>query len=346
MTNPISLSQAQEIDQPIWIDVRSPKEFQQGHIPGAINLPVMDDETRHRVGTLYKQGQHDQAKQVGICFMSQVLPDYFRQINRLHSNHSLIFYCKSGGFRSSSIVGLLEGLGLTVFQLSGGYQAFRHHILQQLDFLPDQFTFVSLDGMTGTGKTRILDCLQVMGAQVLDLEALACHRGSHFGQIGLGPQPSQANYEAALVQQLSSFTQPLVFIEGESASIGKVHTPHKLYDAYKRSPHQVYIDSPLDLRVQRIHQDYVELGNPANQTEIRQTLEEMNKINPDRKHKLLKALDQGDYDRVIEELIVTYYDQHYTLKNKQFEYRMMNYHSKQTARALLSLYEPDKLSLR
>ncbi|MCR8969346.1 tRNA 2-selenouridine(34) synthase MnmH [Facklamia sp. 7083-14-GEN3] len=339
MSKLISYQQSQSLSNPLWIDVRSSKEFEHGHLPNAINLPVMDNQTRHEVGTLYKQGKIDSAKQVGINYMSGVLPTYFSQILTHSHRHSLIFYCKSGGFRSSSIVGLLQGLGLNVYQLAGGYQTYRQYVLESLEKLPEQFQFVSLDGMTGTGKTLILNHIEALGGQVLDLEGLANHRGSHFGKIGLGPQPSQANYEAALVAKLETFKPGIVFIEGESASIGKVHTPLTLYNVYKQSPHQVYIDSPLDLRIQRIEEEYINTSDINNLEEIKKTLINMNKMNSERKSKHLQALDQGDYASVIEDLIVSYYDQHYTLKNKVFEYQMINYHSKDTARALLDLYE-------
>ncbi|MGX7109361.1 tRNA 2-selenouridine(34) synthase MnmH [Facklamia miroungae] len=339
MKNIIDYAEAHSLSNPLWIDVRSPKEFAQGHLPHATNLPVMDDQTRHDVGTLYKQGQIDEAKQVGINFMSSILPNYFRHILAANQKHSLIFYCKSGGFRSSSIVGLLDGLGLTIYQLAGGYQAYRQRVLDRLEVLPHQFQFVSLDGMTGTGKTLILKHIEAMGAQVLDLEGLANHRGSHFGQIGLGQQPSQANYEAALISKLESFQPGIVFIEGESASIGKVHTPHTLYQVYKQSPHQVYIDSPLDLRIQRIEDEYINDSDQKNLIEIKETLNRMDKMNPQRKAIHLESLNQGDYASVIKDLIISYYDQHYTLKNKNFEYRIINYSSYDTARALIDLYE-------
>ncbi|MGF3142221.1 tRNA 2-selenouridine(34) synthase MnmH [Facklamia sp. P12945] len=335
----ISYQQSKSLLNPLWIDVRSPKEFAQGHLPNAINLPVMDDSTRHEVGTLYSQGQIDQAKQVGINFMSGILPTFFQHIITASHGHTLIFYCKSGGFRSSSIVGLLDGLGLTVYQLAGGYQAYRQRVLAQLEVLPHHFQFVSLDGMTGTGKTLILKHIEAMGGQVLDLEGLANHRGSHFGQIGLGQQPSQANYEAALINKLESFQPGIVFIEGESASIGKVHTPHTLYQAYKQSPHQVYIDSPIDLRIERIEDEYINASDQKNLAEIKESLNRMDKMNPQRKAMHIESLNQGDYASVIKDLILSYYDQHYTLKNKNFEYQIINYSSLDTARALIDLYD-------
>lgn len=334
----ISMEEAYQLDNPLFIDVRSPQEYHAGKILEAINLPVLDDTSHQEVGELYKQKGPQSAKRRGILYMSQNLPGYFDKVQELCQTHNLIFYCKSGGYRSSSIFGLLRGLGESVYQLEGGYKAYRQWLLQQFKILPQQFTFISLDGMTGTGKTEILHHLETLGAQILDLEGLANHRGSHFGQVGLGDQPSQKDYEARLIHKLLSFQQPLVFIEGESASIGKVHTPKKLYDAYKSSPHQVYIDSPLHLRINRIKEDYIDKESSQKKLEILKTIQSMNKISQERRDSYTALMHAHNYEVVIKDLILTYYDQHYTLKNKEFEYTLNNLDSLETAHKLIQLY--------
>ncbi|MBG9980957.1 tRNA 2-selenouridine(34) synthase MnmH [Facklamia lactis] len=334
----INMEDAYQLDNPLFIDVRTPQEYLAGKILDAINLPVLDDLSHQEVGELYKQTGPQAAKKRGILYMSQNLPEYFDKVQELCQSHSLIFYCKSGGYRSSSIFGLLRGLGESVYQLEGGYKAYRQWLLQKFNVLPQQFNFISLDGMTGTGKTEILHHLEKLGAQVLDLEGLANHRGSHFGQIGLGDQPSQKDYEARLIHKLLSFQQPLIFVEGESASIGKVHTPKKLYDAYKSSPHQVYIDSPLHLRIKRIKEDYINEDSSQKTLEILTTIHNMNKISQERRDTYIELMHHHNYEVVIKDLILTYYDQHYTLKNKEFEHTLNNLDSLDTARRLIRLY--------
>ncbi|MBG9986680.1 tRNA 2-selenouridine(34) synthase MnmH [Facklamia sp. DSM 111018] len=334
----INMEDAYQLDNPLFIDVRTPQEYLAGKILDAINLPVLDDLSHQEVGELYKQTGPQAAKKRGILYMSQNLPEYFDKVQELCQSHSLIFYCKSGGYRSSSIFGLLRGLGESVYQLEGGYKAYRQWLLQKFNVLPQQFNFISLDGMTGTGKTEILHYLEKLGAQVLDLEGLANHRGSHFGQIGLGDQPSQKDYEARLIHKLLSFQQPLIFVEGESASIGKVHTPKKLYDAYKSSPHQVYIDSPLHLRIKRIKEDYINEDSSQKTLEILTTIHNMNKISQERRDTYIELMHHHNYEVVIKDLILTYYDQHYTLKNKEFEHTLNNLDSLDTARRLIRLY--------
>lgn len=338
MESVITFETARQLDRPCFIDVRSPREFETGHIYQAINLPVMDNLTHEAVGTLYKKVSPQAAKARAIRYMSDQLPLYFNRVQRLMADYQLVFYCKSGGFRSSSIFGLLTGLGEPVYQLKGGYKAYRNYSNNTLSTIASQFDFVCLNGLTGTGKTEILHQLKRMGQQVLDLEAIACHRGSHFGHVGLPAQPSQKNYEAHLLHILQSFDQKLVFLEGESASIGKVHTPLPLLEAYQSSPHQVFIESSLSLRIHRIQSEYLKPDQPHQIEDLIQTLESMDKMNPDRRQQAINKLKEGDSASVIEDLMVHYYDPHYHITKKQFELSLDNSDSTRAAQELIRFY--------
>ncbi|MHB0808902.1 MAG: tRNA 2-selenouridine(34) synthase MnmH [Facklamia hominis] len=338
MVNKINYLSLQSLDHPLLIDVRSPFEFEQGHISGAINLPVLDNESRQDVGRLYRHVNPEAAKLRGMEYMAQNLPKYFKRFLELQTNHTPVFYCKSGGFRSSAIVGLLDGIGEKVYQLEGGYKAYRQHLMTYFDQVSPQINFVALDGLTGCGKSLILKEIQRQGGQIIDLESLANHRGSHFGHVGLGKQPSQQSYESRLAQALSQLQPGYVFIEGESASIGKVHSPQSFYNAYKDSPHQVFIEANLEKRIQILIADYLPNGEDNNLQEIMDALQGMNKMNPQRKAKHLQALEQGDYTSVIQDLMLNYYDQHYTLINRHFEHRLIHHHPEQAAQQLLTWY--------
>lgn len=334
----ISYESTLQLDHPCFIDVRSPREYEAGHIYQAINLPVMDNHTHETVGKLYKQGSIQAAKAQGIRYMSEQLPRYYQKVQELMKDQSLIFYCKSGGFRSSSIFGLLSGLGEPVYQLAGGYKAYRRYTEKQLSRLVDKFTFITLSGLTGTGKTEILHYLKESGLQVLDLEAVACHRGSHFGHVGLPPQPSQKNYEAHLLHILESYDQKEIFVEGESASIGKVHTPLPLFDAYQSSLHQVYIESPLSYRIERIQREYLNPDHPQQVIELIETLKNMDKMNPQRRQEAITLLKEGHSASVIEDLMVHYYDPHYHIAKRDYELILDNRDSLKTAQELIEFY--------
>lgn len=339
MDNIIDYQSSKKLINPLYIDVRSPSEYLNDRIESSINLPVLNDQERKEVGTLYKRGLITEAKLLGVQAMSVRLPDYFKQIQELiQQGHSLIFYCRSGGYRSSSIFQLLRAMGEEVYQLKGGYKTYRHYVLEQLEILPQQFEFISLDGMTGTGKTHILDQLEIMGQQIIDLEGLANHRGSHFGSIGLGQQPSQTYFESRLVALMETFQPGPVFIEGESASIGKIHLPLTFYQVFKDTPHHVLIESSMDHRVDRILRDYLQADNRENIEATKTAILAMNKLSDERKNKYIEWLDQGNASLVVEEMIRIYYDAHYTLKNKDFEYRLDNQNSEHTAQKILSLY--------
>lgn len=215
------------------IDVRSPAEYQEDHVPGAVNLPVLDDAERARVGTLYKQVSAFEAKKEGAVLVSRNVARHIETVLRDRPRHwRPLVYCWRGGQRSAALVHVLREVGWRAEQLQGGYKAYRRQVVSDLERLPAAFRWHVVCGPTGSGKTRLLKALERAGAQVLDLEELARHRGSVLGDRPGAPQPSQKMFESELWQGLQRLdpSRP-VFVEAESKKVGNLRVPEALIAA-------------------------------------------------------------------------------------------------------------------
>lgn len=247
------------------IDARTPNEYAEDHIPGAINLPVLDNEERVRVGTLHKQASAFEAKKVGAALVSRHIADYLEQyFASKPAGYKPLVYCWRGGNRSGSMAHVLQKVGFKAGQLDGGYKNYRRAVIAELETLPAQFRFCVICGPTGCGKSRLLQALQAKGAQVLDLEALAAHRGSLLGDLPDQPQPSQKWLESLIWWQLKQFdpARP-VYVESESKKIGKLRVPDMLL-ATIRSSRSIWLDVPMEQRVKLLLEEYEHfLSSPA-----------------------------------------------------------------------------------
>ncbi|MBS1145126.1 MAG: mnmH [Proteobacteria bacterium] len=239
------------------IDVRSPAEFAEDHIPGAINCPVLDDAQRAEVGTIYKQVSPFEAKKIGAALVSENIARHLKDrfLDRPKSWKPLI-YCWRGGDRSGSMTTIFKAIGWHAGQLDGGYKAWRSHVIATLEALPAQFRFIVVGGATGNAKTRILQAIGQLGEQVLDLENLANHKGSVLGVLPDSPQPSQKAFETALFQSLSGLdpARP-IYVEAESRKIGNLHVPEALIGRI-RAAECVAVEATLDARVAFLLKDY------------------------------------------------------------------------------------------
>ena len=244
------------------IDARSPAEFALDHLPGAINLPVLDDEERRLVGTLYKQAGAFEARRLGGVWVARNIARHIESAMQAKPAHwRPLVYCWRGGQRSGSFVLWLRQIGWAAAQLHGGYKAYRQWVVAQLSGLPGRYAWRVIAGPTGSGKTRLLQALAAEGAQVLDLEALAHHRGSILGAWPDGqPQPSQKAFDTALVEALRRFdpARP-VWVEAESRKIGAVQLPEALHTALQTAP-RVLLEAPFAARLALVLQDYAWLG--------------------------------------------------------------------------------------
>lgn len=246
------------------IDARSPLEFAQDHLPGAINAPVLGDEQRVRVGTLYKQVGAFEAKKLGAALVAKNIAAHIeeRWLDQPRDWRPLV-YCWRGGNRSGAMVHILARIGWPVAQLEGGYKAFRAEINTALEQAPG-LRFQVVCGPTGSGKSRLLNVLEAQGAQVLDLEQLAAHRGSVLGYLPSQEQPSQKAFETRIWDRLRRFdpAQP-VFVEAESKKVGNLRVPAALMDAM-RAADCIALELDRSARVQLLMDDYAHfLVSPA-----------------------------------------------------------------------------------
>lgn len=339
MYEKIKYSDSLSLPHPIYIDVRSPSEYNDGHIPGAINLPIMNDQERAHVGTIYKQQSPEEAKVVGMAYASARLPQIFETILPYIHSDQVIIYCRGGGFRSRSIVGLLTSLGEPVMQLDGGYKSYRRYITQQIEQKIATLQFITLNGYTGVGKTNILAELAKRGYQVINLEAVANHRGSSFGGIGLGTQPTQKMFESALYEVIHSLESGYVFIESESSKIGNVFVPNVLRDAYTHTHHQVLITSPDSLRVQRIYQEYIHLDQATFKEEVIRSLKTLHRyISEDNYDLIQRMLEHHHFEATISLLMKHYYDRRYQMNPYEYELVIDHTYTDQAVTQLLAHY--------
>lgn len=290
----------------IFVDMRSPKEFCDYKIPEAINLPILDDNEREVVGRTYVKESVEKAKYLGINFAKDKLPAYYQKIIDLKKSYDeVVLYCSRGGYRSNVFFSFLRSLGIDVKKLIGGYKSHRKFIRENLDSLIREKEFIVLCGKTGVGKTEILNKLK-SSYPVLDLEELANHRGSIFGGIGLTLQPSQKYFESLLFDALEG-DEKIFFTEGESSKIGNIQLPKTLIEKIS-SGRKIIIEDHINSRIKRIKRDY----NLSDKDEIYKSLLEIKKfISPEKEKIYLEKFHEGDYDFLIRDLLLNYYDPHY-----------------------------------
>lgn len=289
--------------------MRSPCEYRQGCIPGAISLPLLDDEERCAVGTTYRTVGPEQAKQQGLSIVAGKLPELVSQI-RAHcrTGRPVIIYCWRGGMRSKSVVTILELMDIPAFQLAGGYKAYRTYVLERLAAFRLRPTVVVLSGSTGVGKTAMLKRLEQAGLPVIDLEALANHRGSVFGQIGLGRPQTAQNFDALLLMELSRLNdQPFIVVECESKRIGNVYLPEVLYQGMQQGK-KVLVRAGVETRVSRLIDEYVDIEDNHREETISSIAALAKRLGKARTDQLLEAFAAGRVREVVRTLLTDYYD--------------------------------------
>jgi tRNA 2-selenouridine synthase len=239
------------------IDARSPAEYAEDHIPGAISAPVLDDAERAQVGTLYKQVSPFDAKKLGAALVAKNVGQHVEQLFKdKPKTWRPLVYCWRGGKRSGAMAHILREIGWNAETLEGGYKAYRRWVVAQLQSLPACLELVVIHGPTGSGKSRLLGTLKRAGAQVLDLEGLAAHRGSVLGNLPDRPQPSQKMFESLLLNEVAALdpSRP-TFVEGESKKIGELQVPEALMERMRASP-CIALETPLETRVDLLLQEY------------------------------------------------------------------------------------------
>lgn len=238
------------------IDARSPREYEEDHIPGAVNLPVVDDDEYAEVGTRHKTDKH-RAYLVGVEYSLRNIADQIKPlISRFAPSDRFLVYCFRGGKRSRLWADSLRTIGFEVDVLAGGWKRYRQWVRESLEALPPAFKYKVLAGPTGCGKTRLLHALAKTGQQTLDLEAIASHRGSMLGELPGLPQPTQKSFDSLLLESIRQMdpSRP-IWIEAESKKVGNVQLPTALFDAMHRAE-VIHLDAPMTERVKLWREDY------------------------------------------------------------------------------------------
>ena len=293
------------------IDVRSPGEFAEDHIPGAINLPVLSDAERARVGTDYKQVSAFDAKKIGAALVSRNIARHLEShFADKPKKYRPLVYCWRGGNRSGSLAHVLRSIGWPAAQLDGGYKAYRKAVMADLDTLPDSLRLIVVCGRTGSGKSRFLLALREAGAQVLDLEDLAAHKGSVLGNLPDRPQPGQKYFESLIWASLRGFARnEPVFVESESKKIGRLHTPDTLL-ARMRAAECLTLEADIPVRVALLKEEYAHfLAEPALLNRQLDCLVDLQ--GHDRIERWKKMALSGQWDNLVAELLVEHYDPAY-----------------------------------
>ncbi len=286
------------------VDVRSPSEFAEGHIPGAINIPLLSDSEREIVGTLYKKSGRQAAIDKGLEIVGPNMYHLASQARKHAYQDALLVYCWRGGMRSENMSWLFELAGLSCEVLTGGYKAYRSQLLHDLSEIEE---LIVLEGLTGSGKTDMLECMRERGEQVINLEYLANHRGSAFGNIGLGEQPTTPQFQNNVYQAfLQLDTSKRIWIEGESINIGKVNLPETLWNRMKLAT-VVEICIPKEERLRRLVNEY---GNQDRKEMAEAVMRIGKKLGGYNKQKVLAQLEEGKLSYAAD-ILLEYYDKSY-----------------------------------
>lgn len=297
------------------VDVRSPGEFIEGHLPDAINIPIFNNEERAIVGTIYKKKGRLPAIEKGLEIVGPKMAQFVREAVQIASSGQLLIHCWRGGMRSESMAWLFERVGITCFTLQGGYKSYRNYLLEKVGNLPH---LIVIEGHTGSGKTDILLRLKAMGEQVIDLEGFAHHKGSVFGGIGKEPQPTTQQFQNDIFDKVLSFDlSKRVWIEGESQTVGRVFLPDPLW--YKMNEAQcIEIQVPRIKRVSRLLKEYGTLPEELMENAIRSLAK---RLGDQRMNEILQCYLKKNLDCVADKLL-DYYDQTYQFSRDKYKRKL------------------------
>lgn len=308
MVEDITINEAARLEKALWVDVRSENEYVEATIPGAVNLPVLNNEERALVGTSYHRDGPAASRRLALQLAAPKLPAKITELDSLAGEKNLVVFCWRGGERSRFMASVLDTMGYRVYRVIGGYKSYRRHVKEFLDREELTQRAIVLHGLTGVGKTDVLQQLGRKGLPVLDLEGLARHRGSVFGKIGLPPSPSQKSFESSIMLFLTSIDDKGVFFaECESRRIGNLLVPTLMMNAIKNGI-RVLLYAPLAARVRRIIEIYAS-GPGDNVKQLQEATSSLVKrIGRVKVEELNRMLDERNFDPVFSFLLKNYYD--------------------------------------
>ena len=308
-----TVSVAQLDDRYLVVDVRSESEFSDGSLPGAVNIPLFDEDERSVIGTIYRYGGKQKAVEKGVAYVSRKLDEMLSAFLPFR-NRRLAVICARGGMRSRSIVNLLQRSGYDACQVEGGYKKYRNDVLERVNGFAPQLIVVH--GLTGTGKTRIIKQLD----NSIDLEEMAQHRSSLFGAIDKKPC-NQKMFESKLAQCISRLGSGPYFIEGESRKIGQVFIPKPLAMAMK-SAVMVRVDCSIQTRIRRIIDDYP-VDDERTLMQVDEILMSLSwKLGKEKVQQMRDFLKKRDLEQLVYLLLVDYYDKRYTRSMRDYSYAL------------------------
>ena len=309
VSTPLTLEDLRGFDA--LIDARSPAEYAEDHLPGAINAATLDDAERAHVGTIYKQRGAFEAKRVGAPLAARNIARHIEErFADMPRNWRPLVYCWRGGGRSGSLTHVLRQVGWDAQRLEGGYKAFRRQVVADLERMPAPFRFQVVCGATGSGKSRLLEALAAQGAQVLDLEALAAHRGSVLGELPGEPQPSQKSFETAIWTALAGYdpARP-VFVESESKKVGNLRVPDALIERMRASS-CVRLEAAPATRVALLLEDYAHFV--ARPEDLARRLDLLRDLHgAERIGQWQAQLARGEWQPLVHDLLESHYDPAY-----------------------------------
>ncbi|MEY2937655.1 MAG: hypothetical protein RL062_244, partial [Bacteroidota bacterium] len=298
------------------LDVRSEKEFEKGHIPGAINIPLLNNEHRHLVGCCYKEQGQSKAVELGYALVGPLFPEIQEKALQATSERRVILHCWRGGLRSKITAGLLAEVGFEVLMVEGGYKKWRNTWLLELEKIRD---IKIVSGLTGSGKTGLLYALRDKGQQVIDLEGMAHHRGSAFGGLGLPEQPTQEQFENILCHALWLMKEGPLYVESESRMIGKMRIPDPFFNQMLLAP-RIEVNRTNAFRREEILRIY---GVFPIEELVEKTSQLSKRMGSEQTQEAVAALEAGDRVKWLD-ILLHYYDKNYVHHHEKIAQQKVN----------------------
>ena len=318
----IKIEDALKLENVVFIDVRTESEHEEDNILDAFSMPLFKDNEHNEVGTIYKmQGKHEAIK-IGFDYVGYKLKDIYLNVLEAAKNHdNVVVYCARGGMRSGSVVNLVSSLGINVYQLEGGYKAYRNYVLDYLRNIMNTKEFIVVHGLTGVGKTDLLKMLEENNIDNIDLEGIAKNSGSTFGFITFDQKPpSQKKFETKIFEELFYSNSDYIFIESESKRVGHVNVPNEIYEGIIRDGYHILLECSIKSRVDRLCRDYIYTENKNFEALIQCINKFRKRLGNAKVDYYIELFNKGKYEQLVEHYLVEYYDALYGHSVDKYKY--------------------------